>query len=310
MAGITSFGYRSFMEKFGVGLTYTEMISDMGLIYNNTETKDYLDYPETNIPCTVQLFGSDAENLAKAAKLVQKLSPFTKIIDINMACPVPKVTKNGSGSALLKDPLKMKEIVSKIKQETGLLVTAKIRLGFDKNSINVFETIKALEEGGVSAIALHARTAKDLYMGKPNFEIVKDLRKKMNVPLIISGNIYSVEEAVSALEITGADAVMIARGAMGNPILATNINNYLNGIEDRISPTLDEEISYCLDLAKYLIKEKGEEKAMRVYRGISPRFFNGFPNAKVLRNTLSTSLTDYQSLVDILESYKNSLNVE
>lgn len=303
MAGVTSFSYRKFMEKFGPVLTYSEMISDMGLIYENKETEEYLNFPETDVPCVVQLFGSNPENLVKAAKRVQKLSPFTKIIDINMACPVPKVTKNGAGSALLKNPKLMGEIVRKIKEETGLFVTAKIRLGFDKNSINFLETISELEKAGVSAIALHCRTAKDLYLGQPNFEIAKDLRKKMSVPLIISGNIYTAQDATKAMEITGADAVMVARGGMGNPRLISEINAYFNNKEIP-QPTFEEQIDYCLELGKYLCEEKGEATAMRIYRSIAPKFFIGYPNSKNYRIELATKLINFSSLENILNSCK------
>jgi len=304
MAGITYFGYRRFMEEWGVSLTFSEMISDMGLLYENKETEDYLMFPKTDIPCVVQLFGSEPENLAKAAKIVQKLSPFTKIIDINMACPVPKVTKNGAGSSLLSDPKKIGQIVRRIREETGLLVTAKIRLGIDKNSINFLETIEALEEAGVSAISLHARTAKDLYYGTPNFELVKNLRNKMTVPLIISGNIFTKEDAKNALDITGADAVMVARGGMGNPWLIKEIVNYLDGKEIDYKPSLNEQIDACLKLAQYTIEEKGETKGMRILRGILPKFFNGFANCKLYRLRLSSELTTYQSLLNIIEDIR------
>lgn len=307
MAGITSSGYRKYYEKFGVSFCYTEMVSDMGLIYDNEETKSYIFFQKGNCPVGVQLFGSEPENLAKAAKIVQKAVPFIDFIDVNMACPVPKVTKTGAGSALLKDPKKCGEIIRRIKIETSLEVSAKIRLGWDDKSYSYLEVIKELEKAGVSFIALHARTRKDLYAGSPRFELIKNLRKSMSVPLIISGNIYTPEDAKNALEITGADMVMLARGGIGNPRLVKDINAYLETGIKNDSPSFKEQEQYCLELAQELIKEKGEEKAMRIYRSIAPKFFSGFPNAKELKTALAVNLTTYQSLVSIINEYKANL---
>lgn len=303
MAGYTSFGYRKFYENFGPGLTYTEMISDMGLIYDNDETKEYLNFPLTNVPVCVQLFGSEPSNLAKAAGIVKKLRPETQIIDVNMACPVPKVTKNGAGSALLKDPKKCGEIIKAIKEETGLLVTAKIRLGWDKKTINFLDVVKELEKGGCDAIAIHCRTAKDLYLGQPDFDTIKDLKQEMKIPLIISGNIYSVDDAINALKITNADGVMIARGGIGNPYLLTQINYYFENGEYLPNPSKKEQVKYCLELAKCLIDEKGEEKAMRIYRSIAPKFLSGSINCKSYRNRLAMDLKTYKDLEFILNDF-------
>lgn len=304
MAGITSFSYRKFMAKFGVTLTYTEMISDMGLIFNNQETKNYLDFPKEDFITGVQLFGHDPNNIAKSVQIVEKHNQNFDFFDVNMACPVLKVTRQGSGSTLMKDPKKCGEIIKAIKAVTNKPVTAKIRLGFDNSSINFLEVIKALEEAGIDLIAIHARTAKQLYSGEPNFEIIRDLRKKMNVPLIVSGNIYSIDDAVKALEITGADAVMVARGGVGNPFLIKQLNHYFSTGKILPNPTLEEQKQYCLELAEELIKEKGEEKAMRIYRGIASKFFNGFANSKNIRLKLSNELVSFQHLKDILAFLK------
>ncbi len=304
MAGITSSGYRSFMGKFNPSIMYSEMISDMGLIYQNEETLSYLKFEKSDIPVGVQLFGSEPENLAKAALIVKKCAPFIDFIDVNMACPVPKVSKTGAGSALLLEPKKCGEIIRKIKEATHLPVSAKIRLGYYDSNLNYLEVIKELEGAGVSFIALHARSAKQLYAGSPQYELIRNLRDKMNVPLIISGNIYSAEDAKNALEITKADAVMVARGGIGNPLLITQINELLEFGEVKSYSNLDLQIQYCNELALELIKEKGEDKAMRVYRGIGPKFFSGYKNMKKYRGLISTTLNDYSSLIDILKQIK------
>ena len=302
MAGYTSFGYRKFMNPFGVAFCYTEMVSDMGLIYGNKETLSYIDFDEDIVPTGVQLFGSDPDNLAKALLIVEKNNPNVSFYDINMACPVNKVVKTGAGSFLLNDPKKCGDIVRKLKSVTDKPITAKIRLGWDDKNINYLEVIKELEEAGVSLIAIHARTRKELYYGEPHYELLKDLQSKMSVPLAVSGNIFTVEDALKALNITGAKFVMLARGAVGNPRLISNINKALNN-EEYESPTLVEQINYCKELAKSLIEEKGEAIAMRVFRSISPRFFTSFPNSKYLRNALASQVSTYQEFENILNEY-------
>jgi len=306
MAGVTSAGYRKYLNSFGVDVCVSEMVSDMGLIYENKETESYVIYEKDNTLTGVQLFGSNPENMAKAATRALLLNPNIDFFDVNMGCPVPKVTKTGAGSALMLNPKLCGEIVKAIKEVSNKPVTAKIRLGY--NEVNFLDVIKELENSGVDAIAIHARTRKELYMGTPHFDLLKDLRKKMNVPLIVSGNIYTLDDAINALEITGADAVMVARGGMGNPYLITQIKHYFETGERLPNPSFLEQCNYCLELGRYLVEEKGELTAMRIYRGIAPKFFSGFPNSRTLRTVLSTSLTDYQSLVNIIEEFKQEMS--
>lgn len=306
MAGVTSFGYRKFYSKFGLGYCVTEMVSDMGLIYGNKETKSYVEFNKLNIPTAVQLFGNSAENLAKAALICEKMNPNIDFYDVNMGCPVPKVTKTGAGSSLMNDPKLCGEIVKAIKEATHKPVSVKIRLGAGNNKEAFLEVIDEVIKAGVDLIAIHPRTAKEMYGGKPHWELVKDLKKRVNVPLVVSGNIYTVEDAVNALEVTGADAVMIARGGIGNPSLISTINRYFENKEIE-SNNLDQQIQYCLELAKDLIEEKGENLAMRVYRGIATKFFDGFPNSKPLKRRLSTELNTYSDLISIIEDYKKEI---
>ena len=276
------------------------------MIYENKETESYVNYEKDHTLTGVQLFGSKPENMAKAAVRALELNPNIDFFDVNMGCPVPKVTKTGAGSALMLNPKLCGEIVKAIKEATNKPVTAKIRLGY--NEVNFLEVIKELENGGVDAIAIHARTRKELYVGEPHYELLKDLRKKMNVPLIVSGNIYTLDDAINALEITEADAVMVARGGMGNPYLITQIKTYFETGERLPNPSFFEQCEYCLALARYLVEEKGELTAMRIYRGIAPKFFSGFPNSRTLRTVLATSLTDYRSLVNIIEEFKQEMS--
>ena len=303
MAGITSAGYRKYLNSFGVDICVTEMVSDMGLIYQNKETESYVVFDKDQVVTGVQLFGSNPENMQKALLKVLALNPNIDFFDINMGCPVPKVTKTGAGSSLMLHPSLCADIVRAMKAVTNKPVTAKIRLGY--NEVNFLEVIKALEEAGVDAIAIHARTRKELYSGEPHYDLLKDLRSKMKVPLIVSGNIYTLDDGINAINITGADAVMVARGGMGNPFLIKQIKHYYETGDRLPNPSFLEQCEYCLALAKSIIEEKGELTAMRIYRGIAPKFFSGFANSRTLRTVLATSLTDYQSLVNILEEFKN-----
>ena len=302
MAGYTSEGYRKYLNSFGVDICVTEMVSDMGLIYKNKETETYVKFEKDDALTGVQLFGSNPENLAKAATLALSLNPNIDFFDVNMGCPVPKVTKTGAGSSLMLHPSLAGDIIRAIKKVTDKPVTAKIRLGY--NEVNFKSIIKELEKAGVAAIGIHARTRKELYSGEPHYDLVKDLRKEMNVPLIVSGNIYTLDDAINALEITGAEAVMVARGGVGNPFLIKQIQTYYATGERLPNPSFLEQCNYCLELAKSMIDEKGELTAMRIYRSIAPKFFSGFANSRILRTVLATSLTDYASLVRILEEYK------
>ena len=308
MAGITSSGYRKFMASFKPGFMVTEMVSDMGLIYGNEETKSYVRYEKCGIPVGVQLFGNSPENLAKAALICENLNSNIDFYDVNMGCPVPKVTKSGAGSSLMANPVLCGQIVRAIKEATHKPVTVKIRLGNGNNSDKFLEVIDEVQKAGVDLIAIHPRTAKEMYGGKPHWELVNNLKNVVKVPLVVSGNIYTVEDAKNALEITGADAVMIARGGVGNPCLISNINKfYLN--QEIETPSLHEQIDYCKQLARLLIEEKGENKAMRVYRGIATKFFDGFPNSKQLKSRLSTALNTYPDLCCILDEYLKSFEL-
>ena len=303
MAGFTSTGFRKFMKPFGVSLAYSEMVSDMGLIYGNKETLTYLNSDENERPLGIQLFGSDPKNMAEAAKIVEKYTNKFDFFDINAGCPVNKVTRSGAGSALLKNPEVLAEMVRVLKANTDKPVTVKIRLGWDNSHINFMEVIKLVEDAGVDAIAIHARTTKELYMGTPHYELLKDLQSKMRVPLIVSGNIYTLDDAINALNITGAQAAMVARGIVGNPTLIRQINEYYKTGERIESASLNEQKEYCLELARFLIEEKGEERAMKIYRSMAPKFFVGFPDSKALRSKLAQDMSTYHFLKEALDSY-------
>ncbi len=301
MAGITSLAYREFMKPFGISLSYTEMISDAGLTYNNARTFEYLTTSSIDRPVGLQLFGGNSEKSVQAIKILQKANISYDILDINLGCPVQKVTKAGAGSSWLKNPQKLYEHMRMICEISDKPVTAKIRLGWDEKNINVFDVVEALEKAGVKAISIHARTAKQMYSGLPDYEKIRNLRSKMHVPLIVSGNIYSLEDAINAINITGADAVMVARGGIGNPNLIKQINTYYE--DGTILPDIpvDTNLEYLDRYAKMLISEKGEERAMLVLRGIAPKFLNGYPKLKEYKIRMASCLNTYADLKTIMD---------
>lgn len=300
MAGVTSLAYRDFMKPFGVGLSVTEMVSDCGLIYDNKKTLEYIKTSELERPVAIQLFGGDADNICKAIDIVLKNNKNIDFIDINLGCPVPKVTKAGAGSVLLKDPKKLQDFMTKIVHHSPIPVTAKIRLGWNDSNINFLDNISALEKAGVSGIGIHARTTSQLYSGKARYEFLENLRDKMSIPLFVSGDIFSLDDAIKALEITKADAVMVARGGVGNPTLVKQINEYFESGVRLPNATLEENLKLLTKFADMLIKEKGEYHAMSILRGIAPKFLDGYPGMKPVKNQLAQSLTTYNSLLRII----------
>ncbi|MDY6429947.1 MAG: tRNA-dihydrouridine synthase family protein [Bacilli bacterium] len=305
MAGVTSSSYRKFMKKFGVGLTFTEMISDCGIDYGNKRTFEYTNISKEERPIALQIFGSDIGKSCEAIKILEKTCEYD-ILDVNLGCPVHKVVKTGAGSAWLKDLDKLKNYMKAIIATSSKPVSAKIRLGWDANSINVEECALMLESIGVSLLSIHCRTKEQGYSGKANYETIRGLREKLNIPLIVSGDIFSLEDAIRAKEITHSDAIMIARGGIGHPFLIKQINTYFesNGTEILANPDLKTQISYAKEYANMLIEEKGEHVAIRELRSILPHFISSFPGYKSYRLRISQqmkSLSDLENILSELE---------
>ena len=309
MSGFTSRSYRDFMKPFGVALCFTEMTSDMGLIHGQSRTKSYIQFAD-NHPTGVQLFGHDSDDISKAAKKALEINPGIDIFDINMGCPVPKVNRSGAGSVLMRDPELCGDIIRSLKRNVDLPVTAKIRLGWSSGSVNFREVIQELESADVDAITVHARTRDERYAGEPHMDMVKGLRKEMSVPLIISGNIYQLDDAIRATDITGADAVMVARGGVGNPFLVTQIDRYFRTGERLQCPLVSQQIDWCLRFMDMLVDEIGEEKAMRKMRCFAPRFIAGCHYSRAHRNNLATNVTDRESLELFLANIREELGSE
>lgn len=303
MSGYTSSSYREFMKPFGVGACVTEMTSDKGLVHGMWRSMGYMMFGP-NRPTGLQLFGSDPDTMARAAGIALGENPNIDFIDVNMGCPVPKVLRSGSGSALMRDPALCGRIVRRIKSAVDVPVTAKIRLGWDLESMNFREVVSELESAGADAVSLHARTRSERYAGTPHYDLVEGLGDEMSVPLVISGNIYTLDDAVSAMERASADAVMVARGGVGNPFLVTQIDRFLTDGTRLPEPTISRQVDWCLELARMVVEEKGEEVGIRKMRCFAPRFIIGCRRCREYRYRLATEPETMDQLVSILEEIR------
>lgn len=298
IAGYSNLVYREIVMEHGAGFVVAEMVSDKALCYLNKNTYDMLEVSNKEHPMAMQLFGADIDSLVKAAKIIDEKCDCD-VIDINMGCPVPKVTKTGAGSKLLTNVeeayVKIKAIVDAVKKP----VTVKIRLGWDLNSINVVEIAKRMEEAGVNLISVHARTRSQLYEGKADWSYIKKVKEAVRIPVIGNGDVKTPEDAKRMLDETGCDGVMIARGAIGNPWLFQQINDYLNTGSYK-TPTPQEKVDMCLEHARRLIDYyKDEEKAMKEMRSLACFYIKGFKNAARVRGKIHT-LLEYNKLKEFL----------
>lgn len=310
MAGVCNSAFRKIIKEMGCGLIYAEMVSDKGMIYNSQKTKDMLYFEECERPIAQQIFGSDKSTFASAAKMVEDIM-HPDIIDINMGCPVPKVAiKSQAGSALLKDPKKIRDIVSSVVKTVKVPVTVKIRSGWDTNSINAVEVAKICEEAGASAITVHGRTRSQGYSGNVDLDIIKKVKENVNIPVIGNGDITSLESAKKMIEYTGCDAIMIGRGVLGNPWLIKELVTYFDTGKIIEKPSYEDKINMCFHHLEYLLKIKPEKTAVLEMRSFVAWYIKGLPNAQSVKNEVFKAKTS-DELKKILNNYlkvlKNSI---
>ena len=307
MAGVSNTSFRKIIKNMGAGLMYAEMVSDKAITYGSKKTFDLLKMDECERPIAQQIFGSDVESFVSAAKKIyEKMHP--DIIDINMGCPVPKVAvKNQAGSALLKNPQKIKEIVSAVVSAVDCPVTVKIRSGWDEKSINAVEVAKVCESAGASAIAVHARTRSQGYSGKADWNIIKEVRENVNIPVIGNGDINSCFDAKKMLVETKCDAVMIGRGVLGNPWLIKECVDYLDNNLLPKEVTYQEKIDMMKKHYQLLVEDKGEVGASLEIRTFVLYYLKGLPGSKEIKNKICKTKTS-KEMFTIIDNYKENLD--
>ena len=300
MAGVTDLPFRTICKEKGCGMLYTEMINAKALCYDDENTKKMLRMDKDEHPVAVQIFGSDPEFMGKAAIIMNQYP--NEILDINMGCPAPKVIKNGDGSALMRNPKLAAEVLTAVVKNSEKPVTLKIRKGWDDESVNAVEIAKIAEECGISALAIHGRTREQFYSGKADWDIIAEIKQAINIPVIGNGDVFEVEDAVNMLEKTKCDAIMIGRGAQGNPWIFNRINHYMKTGERLPVPTLEEKITTAIRHMNLAVAEHGDYVAVREMRKHIGWYLKGLKNSAKYRDQIN-KITDYKEVIAMLEEY-------
>ena len=298
MAGVTDLPFRLLCREQGAGLLCMEMVSAKAIQYNNKNTKALLEIHPEEPPVSLQLFGSDPEVISEIAKQIEEL-PFS-ILDINMGCPVPKIVRNGEGSALMKQPKLVYEIVSKTVKAIKKPVTVKIRKGFDDSCINAVEIAKIIEDAGASAVAVHGRTREQYYSGKADWDIIRQVKEAVSIPVIGNGDVVSGASAIAMQKETGCDGIMIGRGAQGNPWIFSELLAYDRTGEMPARPTIEEIKEMIYRHARLQVKYKGEYLGIREMRKHVSWYTSGLPNSAKLRGEINAveSLEELEKLLE------------
>lgn len=303
MAGVSNIAYRSIIKQMDPGLIYTEMVSNMGIVYNNEKTLDLLKISEDERPVSLQIFGSDLDSFVTSAKYIDK---YVKpdIIDINMGCPVPKVAKKSqAGAALLKDPNKIYEIVKTVVSNVNRPVSVKIRAGWDENNINCVEVAKVIEKAGASCVCLHARTRAQGYSGHANWDLIKQVKESVNIPVIGNGDVNTIYDAKKMLDETKCDAVMIGRATLGNPWFIKECVEYVENGNIIEKPTYIDKINMIIKHYELLKKYKNEKTALLEIRQQSLWYLKGLKHNSIIKNKIITVKSENE-LYNILNEYK------
>lgn len=300
MAGISNESYRTILKSMNPGLIYSEMISNMGIIYNSKNTLEMLKINNDERPISLQIFGSDVDSFIKAAKYVEE-NAHPDIIDINMGCPAPKVVKNGDGSKLLLNPELIGDIVQEVVKTVEKPVTVKMRKGWDKNNINAVEVAKIIEQAGASAITIHGRTREEYYSGRADLDIIKQVKESVNIPVIGNGDIKSIEDANKMFEYCNVDGIMIGRATIGNPWI---INDIIKGEKREISN--EEKLKVLKQHIELAVAEKGEYIAVREMRKHICWYIKNLKESSKIREKINR-IEDVNELEACLEEYFKSL---
>lgn len=305
MAGVSDRAYRELCVRFGAAYCVSEMVSSKALSFNSKKSEELMEISDLERPCGIQIFGDDPKCMADAAKHALENKP--DIIDINMGCPAPKISSNGSGSALMKNPRLCGEIVKAVTAVTDTPVTVKIRKGWDDDSVNAVEVAKICESAGAAAITVHGRTRQQYYKPPVDYDIIKAVRESVSVPVIANGDIDSAEKAKKVMDITGCDLVMIGRATLGNPWIFSQINAYLENPNVKIhTPDLEERLGVMIEHIGKMVEYKGEHMAMLQARKLVVGYFKGIKGAAALRNEAGKIKT----LDDLYELRQKALSLQ
>lgn len=305
MAGVSDRAYRELCVRFGAAYCVSEMVSSKALSFNSKKSEELMEISDLERPCGIQIFGDDPKCMADAAKHALENKP--DIIDINMGCPAPKISSNGSGSALMKNPRLCGEIVKAVTAVTDIPVTVKIRKGWDDDSVNAVEVAKICESAGAAAITVHGRTRQQYYKPPVDYDIIKAVRESVSVPVIANGDIDSAKRAKEVMDITGCDLVMIGRATLGNPWIFSQINAYLENPNVKIhTPDLEERLGVMIEHIGKMVEYKGEHMAMLQARKLVVGYFKGMKGAAALRNEAGKIKT----LDDLYELRQKALSLQ
>lgn len=305
MAGVSDRAYRELCVRFGAAYCVSEMVSSKALSFNSKKSEELMEISDLERPCGIQIFGDDPKCMADAAKHALENKP--DIIDINMGCPAPKISSNGSGSALMKNPRLCGEIVKAVTAVTDIPVTVKIRKGWDDDSVNAVEVAKICELAGAAAITVHGRTRQQYYKPPVDYDIIRAVRESVSVPVIANGDIDSAERAKEVMNITGCDLVMIGRATLGNPWIFSQINAYLENPNVKIhTPDLEERLGVMIEHIGKMVEYKGEHMAMLQARKLVVGYFKGMKGAAALRNEAGKIKT----LDDLYELRQKALSLQ
>jgi tRNA-dihydrouridine synthase B len=299
MAGFTDAAMRTLCEEQGAALTYTEMVSAKGLYYGSSKTEEITYIPEGAGPTAIQIFGSEPDVMAYAARALDDLP--NAVLDINMGCPVPKVVRNGEGSALMKDPGLVYDIVKAAVGAASKPVTVKIRKGFEEGRANAAEVARAAEAAGCAAVAVHGRLRSEYYSGKADRSIIKEVKEAVSIPVIASGDVTDAESGMSMLRETGCDMVMIGRGALGNPWLFRDLNAAYRGEPAPPAPSDEEKIAMMARHLEMICGLKGERTGVKEFRKLIIRYTKGMRGASALRRR-ACDITEYDAMRSLIES--------
>lgn len=300
MAGVTDLPFRLLCKEQGAGLLCMEMVSAKAIYYNNKNTETLMQIEPEERPVSLQLFGSDSVIMSEMAKRIED-RPFD-ILDINMGCPVPKVVNNGEGSALMKNPGLVRKIVTSVSKAIKKPLTVKIRKGFDENNINAVEIAKIIEDSGAAAVAVHGRTRQQYYSGKADWDIIRQVKEAVSIPVIGNGDVDSPQKAKQLLEETGCDGIMVGRATEGNPWIFREISHYLDTGELLPHPALEEVKEMILRHARLQLEYKGEYTGMREMRKHVAWYTAGFPHSARLRGAVN-EIESMEQLMVLLDGW-------